>query len=206
MLVWVSYKIPLKKIKVTENRNNSRKLWNLIKCLSDDNKEAESGIKELVENETNILDKQSIAEILNLFFVDQPEKLVAALGVSLLTDISKMTTISQGIAAFDLPRITQKRVVELLLSIPSHKATGDDGISAKILRIAAPAIAPLLTKLLNYCLSIQTFLTIWKIAKVTPVFKGNGRRNDKNNYKPISVLPILSKVLEKHIVNICVTS
>ena len=115
------------------------------------------------------MDKQSIAEILNLFFVDQPEKLVAALGLSLVTDISKMTTISQGIAAFDLPRITQKRVVELLLSIPSHKATGDDGISAKILRIAAPAIAPLLTKLSNYCLSIQTFLLSGRSQKL-PLF------------------------------------
>ena len=187
------------KDKVTANRNNSRKLWNLIKCLSNDDKEAESGIKELVENETNISDKQSIAEILNSSFVDQPKKLVAALGLSSLTKTSTTTNIKQGIGAFDLPRITQKRVVVLLLSIPTHKATGDDGISAKILRIAAPAIAPSLTKLLNYCLSAQTFPAIWKIAKVTPVFKGNGSRNDKSNYRLISVLPILSKVLEKHI-------
>ena len=110
-----------------------------------------------------------------------------------------VTSARQNISAFDLPNITQKRVVELLLSIPTHKATGGDGISAKILRIAAPAIAPSLTKLLNHGLSTQTFPTIWKIAKVTPVFKGNGSRNDKNNYRPISVLPILSKVLEKHI-------
>ena len=148
------------KDKVTENRINSRKLWNLIKCLSNDDKEAESGIKELVENETNISDKQSIAETLNSFFVDQQKKLVAALGLSSLNVISTTTTIRQGIGAFDLPRITQSRVVELLLSIPTHKATGDDGISAKILRIAAPAIAPSLTKLLNYCLSTQTFPTI----------------------------------------------
>jgi len=44
----------------------------------------------------------------------------------------------------DLPTITQRRVVELLLSIPTHKATRDDGISAKLLRIAAPAILPTL--------------------------------------------------------------
>ena len=187
------------KDKVTENRNNSRKLWNLIKCLSKDDKGAENGIKELVENEINISDKQSIAEILNSFSVDQPKKLVAALGLGSLTDPPTMTSISQGNSAFDLPRITQKRVVELLLSIPTHKATGDDGISAKILRIAAPAIAPSLTKLLNHCLSTQIFPNAWKIAKVTPVFKGNGSRNEKNNYRPISVLPILSKVLEKHI-------
>lgn len=53
-------------------------------------------------------------------------------------------------------------------------------------------------KLMNLCLSTKTFPTAWKVAKVTPVYKGNGNRNDKNNYRPIYVLPILSKVLEKH--------
>ena len=54
--------------------------------------------------------------------------------------------------------MTQKRVVDLLLSVPTHKATGDDGISAKIFRIAAPAISPSLTKLMNLCLLQRFFL------------------------------------------------
>lgn len=145
------------------------------------------------------MDKQSIAEILNLFFVDQPKKLVAALGLDSPTGHSTITTHRQGIGSIDLPTITQRRVVELLLSIPTHKATGDDGISAKLLRIAAPAISPSLSKLLNLCLSTKTFPAAWKVAKVTPVFKGNGSKNDKNNCRPISVLPVLSKILEKHI-------
>ena len=84
------------KDKVTENRNNSKKLWNLIKGISNDDKEADSrGIKELVENETNTSDKQSSADILSSFFVDQPKKLVAALGLSSLNVISTTTTITQ---------------------------------------------------------------------------------------------------------------
>ena len=52
---------------------------------------------------------------------------------------------------------------------------------------------------MDLCLSTKTFPAAWKVAKGTPVFKGNGSRNDTNNYRPISVLPILSKILEKHI-------
>lgn len=55
--------------------------------------------------------------------------------------------------AFAIPSITKERVSELLLSIPSHKATGDDDISVKILKIAAPAVLPSLTRLLNLCIS-----------------------------------------------------
>ena len=131
--------------KFNENKNNSRKLWNLIKCLSNDEKSSESGIKHLTENEEIIVDKQSIAEILNLFFIDQPKKLVAALGPDSSTGHSTITTHRHGTESFDLPTITQRRVLELLLSIPTHKATGDDGISVKLLRIAASAISPSLS-------------------------------------------------------------
>lgn len=40
---------------------------------------------------------------------------------------------------------------------------------------------------------------MWKSAKVTLTYKGQGSRDDKNNYHPISVLPLLSKIFEKHI-------
>ena len=137
------------KDKIEENKNNSRKLWNLIKCLSNDEKSAESGIKHLKENEENILVLIKYCRDLNLFCVVQPKKLAAALGLDSSTGHSTMTTRRQGIWSFDLQTITQRRIVELLLSISTHKTTGDDGISAKLLRIAAPAISPSLSKLLK---------------------------------------------------------
>ncbi|KAL9978815.1 hypothetical protein ACROYT_G016381 [Oculina patagonica] len=186
------------KDKFSEHENNTRKLWNLIKCLSKDDEEKQIGIKNLTENDEIISDKNSIAEILNNFFIDQPKKLTTTLDGESLSD--SLSSIKRGSACeFDIPPITQKETAELLLSIPAHKATGDDGISAKLLKIAAPAIVPSLAKLLNHCLRTKTFPSAWKVARVTPVFKGNGNRNDKNNYRPISVLPVLSKLLEKHV-------
>ena len=64
-------------------------------------------------------------------------------------------------------------------------ATGYHGISARLLKIAAPAIANPLSRLINYCISTQTFPLKWKIAKVTPVFKGQGSNDDKEYYRPI---------------------
>ena len=43
----------------------------------------------------------------------------------------------------------------------------------------------------------MTFQAAWNVAKV--IFEGNGSKNDKNNYRPISVLPILCKILENHL-------
>ena len=117
------------------------------------------------------------------------------------TLLDSLTTIERNSSEFEIPSISQKDVAETLLSTPSHKVTGNDGISGKLLKIAAPCIIPSLAKLLNHCLHAKTFPNVWKVAKVTPVFKGNGSKDDKNNYRPISVLPDLSKILKKHICN-----
>ena len=101
--------------------------------------------------------------------------------------------------ASNLPHISKERVVDLLLSVPLHKATGDDGVGAKLLRIAAPAIADSLCKLINHCIDTQPIPTKWKVDKVTHIYKGQGSHDDKNNCRPITVLPILSKLFQNHI-------
>ena len=180
------------KQKVSESKNNTKKLWNLIKCLSKDDADRRAVITNLTENAECICDQKTIAEILNNFFVEQPQNLTADLENATL--LHSLPTIGQNSSEFEIPFISQKDVAEILLSIPSHKTTDNDGISAKLLKIAAPGIIPSLTKLLNHCLHTKTFPNVWKVAKVTPVFKGNGRKDDKNNYRPISVLPVLNKV------------
>ena len=81
-----------------------------------------------------------------------------------------------------------------------HKATGADGLSTKILKMAAPAISSSLAKLINYCIDNGCFPSAWKLAKVIPIYKGKGSKLNMSNYRPISaVLPLLSKIFERHI-------
>ena len=78
------------------------------------------------------------------------------------------------------------------------KAAGFDKISVRMLKIAAPVIVPSLAKLMNISISSTVFPQRWKTAKVTPIYK-SGDRTDRSNYRPISVLPALSKILERHV-------
>ncbi len=64
--------------------------------------------------------------------------------------------------------------------------------------MAGPAIIASITKLCNLSLETGEFPDKWKEAKVTPLFKG-GDKEQCSNYRPISVLPILSKIIEKHV-------
>ena len=90
-----------------------------------------------------------------------------------------------------------QQTIAIIDKISSNKASGD-GLSVRVLKKIAPVFANPLCKLLNLSVSTNSFPNQWKIAKVTPLHKG-GARNDINNYRPISVLPILSKILEKHV-------
>jgi hypothetical protein len=83
-----------------------------------------------------------------------------------------------------------------LHGLSSNKATGIDIISCKIIRIAAPAISDSLTYIFNQAITLSSFPNEWKMTRVIPLYK-NGQRNIPGNYRPISVLPAISKIMER---------
>ena len=89
-----------------------------------------------------------------------------------------------------------EEVFKVLSKLDIDKATGPDCISNKLLHEAALPLAQPLSELLNFSLSLGKFPDTWKIAQVVPVFK-KGDPLLCNNYRPISLLPCISKVFEK---------
>ena len=89
-------------------------------------------------------------------------------------------------------------VASTLRILKACKATGLDKIPAKILKLSANIIAPSLTFIFNLSLATGIYIDEWKQARVTPIFKSGDRRQCEN-YRPISVLPVVSKVFEKEV-------
>ena len=78
--------------------------------------------------------------------------------------------------------------------IDGGKATGLDNIPCKLLKISADVVAFSLTCIFNQSLLTGIYPSDGKLAKVTPIFK-NGSKTDLNNYRPISVIPAVAKIL-----------
>ena len=91
-----------------------------------------------------------------------------------------------------------EEVEALILSLDITKSSGPDGISGRMLKPLAYEIAPSITKLLNLSIMCKRPPQVWKHSNVVPIPKKSSASSVRN-YRPISLLSIISKILEKHI-------
>ena len=88
-----------------------------------------------------------------------------------------------------------KEVICITTQCENKKSAGYDEIPMSLLRLTIDAIAPALVIIFNMALSTGFFPDNLKIAKVIPIYK-TGDKDSLNNYRPISLLPSVSKILE----------
>ena len=100
-------------------------------------------------------------------------------------------------ATFSTQAISPDQVDKIIGQLKNSKSSGLDNLDTYILKLTKKAIVPSVCHILNLSLLMNRFPTKWKIAKVVPLYKGKGCKLDPKNYRPVAILPILSKVLER---------
>ena len=88
--------------------------------------------------------------------------------------------------------------MEIISKLKNSKSCGTDNVDSYIIKLAKNEITPAITHIINLSIEQRIFPANWKIAKVVPLHKKEDKTIPKN-YRPVALLAILSKILEKAI-------
>lgn len=176
--------------------SNQKRIWTNINKILGRNKDTTNAIK-LSVNGSLTSDDSSIANAFNDFFCSIGPQLAASIHSN--QDINKFNTLTTHRASVFLEPASTQEVILLIKELKNGKSCGVDGISAEFMKLHHNVFAVLLRDLFNECASTGSFPDFLKVARVIPIHKG-GNKSDINNYRPISILSVLSKVLEKLLV------
>lgn len=178
----------------------SKHLWRHLKDISGIKQNSKIVLPQhIIKENTCIEDEQSIINELNHHFIN----------ISNIITKTKFTTqnfcklehkLNEQLRyhTFDIQPITALDVKHLIDKLNVNKSTGVDGIGPKILKYCGDLITPCIASIINNSINSGIFPDILKCAKVIPLYK-SGDKNDPGNYRPISILPTISKIYERHI-------
>ena len=181
---------------IQNNKENLKKTWKSInQCLNRNHKSKK--IVLIKDANRKDIKSEDMANAFNEHFIN--------IGSNLAQQISQPNHppeffINRVDKVFTFREIFEEEVLTLLLNMSTNKATGMDRLSIKLVKLSAPLITHAMTVIFNKSIVSGTFPCEWKISKVTPVYK-TGPREDMNNYRPIYVISIVAKTMEKLVYN-----
>ena len=186
--------------RLAENIGKPRELWKTIKSLGLETKSKSTSNICLKENGVNVFDTKHTANIFKEFFSNLANNLVSKLpkapnkfGKTYISSYYENLNIESD---FNLNTIEKQTIENILKELKPSKSPAIDGITGKFLKDGANVLALPIAQLCNLSISSSSFPKLCKIAKLKPLFK-KGCKTDPQNYRPISLLPIISKIIEK---------
>ena len=154
--------------------------------------------------EGRILTKPAgLASCMNKFFIDKIKELRRKIP---MVNIDPLKYLKEAMrdrtSKFEIKQLTVEDVLKLIKGLKNSTATGVDFIDTKTIKLGADILAPAIRHIINLSISSSTFPNLWKWHKVIPLLKGT--YCDKllpKSYRPVALLPVLSKLLEKAVFN-----
>ena len=191
------------KFKLQECEGSPSKSWKNVKSILNWNT---SGSPSQLFYQGRLVNKpQELADVQNQYFVDKINLLRQGLPPPVTDPLQTLKVLMQGrTCSFSLSYVHPSEVEQVISSLSNSASFGMDMIDTSTVKLISNDIVPALTHIINLSISSKTFPTSWKKAKIVPLHKKDDVLNPKN-YRPVAILPIFSKVLERVIFNQVVT-
>ena len=185
--------------KIASQKGDIKGAWKTINLVLN-GKSKTTNITSLDIEGKQVCNNKNIAESLNHFYCNIGINLSKNIPITENPLLQNKYPINNQKACFNFRAIHTGHIENALGKLKTSAGFGADGIARQFVKIAFPIIAESLCDIFNLSLATSRFPNSWKIARVSPIFKG-GTENDRTNYRPISVLPFLSRLFEKLVYN-----
>lgn len=172
---------------ITNSKNVCKATWQLIQQETGGTL-AQSHIDRIEYNNNLITEPSDIASIFNEYFINLTNRLHTDIKIT-----NSRTIINNSIY---LNPINENDIKKEIMTLNNTNAVGPDGISTKILKACRDEVAPILAYFINQSLVTGKFPDVLKFAVVKPLFK-KGDKAKIENYRPITLISIFSKIFEK---------
>ena len=97
---------------------------------------------------------------------------------------------------FHFTKVSENTISSFLKELKTNKAAGIDNLPGRFLKDGSEVLATPIAQICNLSIKLSTAPDVYKIAKLKSLYK-KGKKTDPRNYRPISLLPVISKILEK---------
>ena len=179
----------------TKYKNDIKNTWVTINGIINKSTKSHSIPDFFIHNNEIITDKQIIANRFNSFFTNIGPELAQNIEDNSSKHFSDFL-IDKPDCTFNFQEVDENTIVKIIDKFPCKTSSGPDSISMKLVKYMKNLIALPISVMVNQMLTTGIFPDRLKLAKVKPIFK----KDDKNsftNYRPISLLPSISKNFEK---------
>uniref|UniRef100_A0A0A9YPH7 Putative RNA-directed DNA polymerase from transposon BS n=2 Tax=Lygus hesperus TaxID=30085 RepID=A0A0A9YPH7_LYGHE len=189
---------------ITKAEGNSKKTWDTIKTAilgTNQTNRVECPLVKEISKTKNASDKEArkiACDALNSYFSQVGKKLTAKF-INNRTSKSPTSNIARG-TAFTIRSMSDNDLEKILQSMKGKSSPGIDGIQLDLIKNHISVLKNPLLHIYNLSLFTAVFPEVFKAAKVVPIYKG-GPVGELGNYRPISMLSTLSKILEKFVKN-----
>ena len=138
-----------------------------------------------------------LSTTMNTFFTGKTRRLRNELPPPTSDPLQILKSMMEGkTSSFSLKAVHPDQVLKIIKELKNSKSTGIDYIDTSTFKLIAGDILPVLTHIINLSLTQSQFPDPWKTAKIIPLLKKDNPLDPKN-YRPVALLPIFSKVLER---------
>ena len=144
---------------------------------------------------------KDLSKCMNEFFVNKVNGLRANIPPCMTDPLDRVRNLMEKKdCSFSLKAAHPDDIAKVIKSLKSSNSCGLDNIGSYVLKLGCEELTPAITHIVNLSIGESSFPSLWKTSKVVPLFK-KGDTVSPKNYRPVSLLPITSKILERVVYN-----